>query len=71
MTNVRSLCFLRALFLLPCIMMAQSGNATLSGTVHDPSGAVVPSAKVTAVNSATGVAKETMANASDFTSFRT
>ena len=36
---------------------AQSGNATLNGTVSDSTGAVVPSAHVKVTNTATGVAK--------------
>src|SRR5262245_48515490 len=63
MKSVRLVSFC-ALLLLPCILLAQSGNATLSGTVHDPSGAIVPNAKVTALNSATGITKETSTNAS-------
>src|ERR1041385_850846 len=31
---------------LPAILAAQNTSSTLSGTVHDPAGAVVPSAKV-------------------------
>ena len=34
----------------------QVGNGTLTGTVTDPAGAVVPNAKVEATNGATGVA---------------
>ncbi|HWB83839.1 MAG TPA: TonB-dependent receptor [Bryobacteraceae bacterium] len=49
---------------IPSILFGQSGNATLTGTIHDSSGAVVPNAKVTATNTATGVPKETVSNSS-------
>jgi hypothetical protein len=63
MRNIRLYGF--CLFLVfPWISLGQSGNATLSGTVHDPSGAVVPGAKVTALNMATGISKETVTNTS-------
>lgn len=38
-------------------LLAQTGNASLDGTVTDVSGAVIPQAKVTVTNNATGVAK--------------
>lgn len=41
-----------AILALSCWMFAQNITATLSGTVTDPSGAVVPGAVVTAVNNA-------------------
>lgn len=44
--------------------VAQTGNATLTGRVHDASGAVVPNASVRIANVATGVVKETVTNAS-------
>lgn len=42
---------------------AQTGTGLLDGTVSDPSGAVVPGAKLTATNTATGVAFATESNA--------
>ena len=48
--------------------LAQSERGTISGTVHDATGAVVPSAKVTLTNSQTGVTFALPSNASgDFT----
>src|SRR5229473_910625 len=41
---------------------AQSATATLSGTVEDQNGAIVPGAAVTLVNRATGLQRETMTN---------
>src|SRR5260370_42568500 len=41
---------------------AQSSTATLSGTVEDQNGAIVPGAAVTLVNRATGLQRETMTN---------
>src|SRR5579859_3848487 len=48
--------FLLALTTLP-LAFAQSGNATLDGSVTDPAGALIPGAKVTVTNLATGVAR--------------
>src|SRR5260370_15876811 len=41
---------------------AQSSTATLSGTVEDQNGAIVPGAAVTVVNKATGLQRETTTN---------
>src|SRR5260370_40144863 len=41
---------------------AQSATATLSGTVEDQNGAIVPGAAVTLVNRATGLQRETVTN---------
>ncbi len=43
-------------------MGQQSAKATLTGTVADPAGAVVPGVTVTATNIATGVSRETVSN---------
>jgi hypothetical protein len=40
-------------------LMAQTGLATLSGTITDPSGAIITKANVTVTNEATGVAAKT------------
>ncbi len=47
---------------------AQSGRGTVSGTVHDSSGASVPGAKVTVINSATNETYDLATNdAGDYT----
>jgi hypothetical protein len=55
----RSLKYLPFLFLLLCLIPAASyaQNATIVGTVTDPSGAVMPNVNVTVTNSATGWTK--------------
>src|SRR6266851_838462 len=54
---------LLALLLLPFTFAAgQSTTATLSGTVEDEKGAVIPGANVTVINSATGLQRETTTN---------
>jgi hypothetical protein len=45
-------------------IFGQAVNGTLLGTLTDPSGAVVPNAKVTATETGTGVARVTQTNAS-------
>src|SRR3954462_8889928 len=57
------------LTLLTCILMAvsaiaqsQATAADLTGTVTDPSGAVVPGATVTAHNAATGISRTVTAD---------
>src|SRR5262245_12522890 len=56
--------------LLVCLLfgmvgLAQEGiNATLSGTVSDPTGALIPGVEVTAKNVATGVSATTLTNES-------
>lgn len=52
-----------ALFLcLPLVLIAQSPDAALTGTISDASTAAVPQARVTATNQATGVASSTVSN---------
>jgi hypothetical protein len=43
-------------------MLSQVTVAAIHGTVTDPTGAVIPSAKITALNTATGIATETTAD---------
>jgi hypothetical protein len=47
------------MLLLPCLVWAQSFRGSIRGTVTDPSGAVIPGAKVTARNQATGLSHDT------------
>ena len=48
---------------------AQAGRGGINGTVTDPSGAVVPGAKVTLSNHATGIAQSTISTAAGLYSF--
>lgn len=48
---------------------AQAGRGGISGLVSDPSGAVVPHAKVTALNHATGLSQSTITTAAGLFSF--
>src|SRR3954471_13835435 len=51
--------------LLATVGFAQEGiNASLSGTVSDPTGALIPGVEVTAKNVATGVATNSLTNES-------
>jgi hypothetical protein len=45
---------------------AQSTSATLNGTVVDPSGAVVPNVKITAINAATSLKRDVTTNGEGF-----
>ena len=47
---------------LSSLLFSQSNNATVSGTVADPSRAVVPGVTVTATNNATGVVTTVISN---------
>ncbi len=55
MRAVRSLQLLASLLVLASLALGQVGNGTITGTVTDPAGAVVPAASVEAKNTATGV----------------
>jgi hypothetical protein len=41
---------------------AQTSNATLGGTVSDPSGALIPGVGITATNAATGIVTTSVSN---------
>ncbi len=62
-------------FLLVCVLMstaaafAQAGRGSISGLVSDPSGAIVPGAKVVARDQATGVQLSTVSTAAGLYSF--
>ena len=51
------------------VAWAQAGRGGISGTVTDPSGALVPGAKVTALNHATGIAQSTVSTGAGLYSF--
>ena len=51
------------LFSVPCDLSAQTDRATVTGTISDPSGAVVPGVQVVATNSASGLQLQTSTNA--------
>ncbi len=51
------------------LLFAQSDRGAISGTITDPSGAVVPDAKVTATDLATGEVRETHTNDNGYFTF--
>src|ERR1035441_8538725 len=53
-----------AMVLAVSLCFGQTQSARLQGTIHDASGAIVPNAKVVAVNNATKDATEATANSS-------
>lgn len=58
---MKSLCFVLGVALALTVSgMAQSSHGALAGTVTDPTGAVIPGAKVLVVDAATGVKSQTL-----------
>jgi Carboxypeptidase regulatory-like domain len=55
---------LMALLVLPAQKAAAQDNATITGFVTDPSGALVPNANITLTNTATNQSRETVTNTS-------
>src|SRR5438128_4805523 len=49
-------------FVLSINAFAQTSNATLGGTVSDPTGALIPGVSLTATNTATGIATTVLSN---------
>src|SRR5215471_15782076 len=60
----RAIRLLTMTLFFPLIAAAQSGTSTISGTVKDPTGAAVPSAKITVVDEQTGVTQASASNES-------
>jgi len=56
-------------FALPAWVFAQSSNATVSGTVSDTSGALIPGVTITATNSQTGIVSNVLSNESGVYNF--
>jgi hypothetical protein len=52
-----------ALSLLPCVLSAQSYRGAIRGSISDPSGGLVPNAKVQAKNNDTGLLRDTISSA--------
>src|SRR5438067_3099927 len=64
-THMKAIRFLAVAALVLCsvtALKAQTITGSVNGTVTDPSGAVIPNAKVTAINVDTGVTTETTSN---------
>jgi hypothetical protein len=51
------------------VALAQAGRGGISGTITDPSGAVIPKVKVTALNHATDVTQQSVSSAAGLYSF--
>ena len=63
------LCLLMLLLAAGTAAWAQAGRGSISGTITDPTGALVPGAKVTALDHATGIAQSTVATGAGLYSF--
>lgn len=61
-TTVASVAVLLVAMLVGVSLFAQTNNGRITGTVTDPSGAVVPNAKISALNVKTHTAKEATSN---------
>lgn len=65
MTRLKAVCLAVAVCLtLPTLLSAQGTNGRILGRVSDPSGAILPGVKVTLVNEATSVSRESTTNES-------
>src|SRR5689334_17915433 len=56
------LLFVVVLLLMPIAALAQGGNSTVRGSVHDQARAIIPGAKVSFTNTATNVTRESLTN---------
>ena len=67
---LRALALLIPFLLIPGgTLLAQAGRGSITGTVTDPTGAVVPKAQVVLLNNATGLTQHTVANSSGYYTF--
>jgi len=67
-TRVAILVLIVSVFAMAQIAFAQTDRGTITGTVSDPTGAVIPGAHVVATNAATGAHSETTSTATgDYT----
>ena len=64
--HLRSVILIGAFVLIGALAHAQSGSATLQGTITDPSGAVIPNAKIEIVGELTGVTRAIVSNPDGF-----
>src|SRR5262245_37570602 len=62
LSRLRLTCFVAVLLLIANTLYAQLGTGTISGTVLDQTGAVVPGANVTATNVGTGFTRVTLSS---------
>src|ERR1700679_3502340 len=67
--QARSVLAICAFFLCAATAFAQAGRGSISGAVTDPNGAIVPSAKVTLLNQATGGTQHTVSSSAGLYTF--
>jgi hypothetical protein len=67
--HFQRLCTLALLFVLGISVARASVTGSMAGTVTDPTGAVIPGAKVVALNTETGIQNSTQTNTQGFYSF--
>src|ERR1017187_7830510 len=53
-------CLALLILIVPALVMAQSDRGTITGTVSDPTGALIPAAKVVATRADTGAVYQTV-----------
>ncbi|MGD0269722.1 MAG: carboxypeptidase regulatory-like domain-containing protein [Candidatus Sulfotelmatobacter sp.] len=68
--SLKTVCVILALSLLiPTLLLAQGASGRILGRVSDPSGAVLPGARITLLNEATGISRDAKSNDSGDYSF--
>src|SRR5262245_1366986 len=66
MASKRLMLFTLFFLLLSTFVFGQGTTGTISGTITDPQGAVVPGARVTIKNTETGLTRQTASNAEGY-----